>query len=75
MEFIDNKKFAKTTLDENFKIFVVHIAALKVLKMIIYPLQTTQILSKKLLKVAALKQNKVPIKIPTKYSDFLNVFS
>lgn len=45
VELINKNKFAKAALYEDFKIFVVHIAALEALlaSMIIYPSQTTQI--------------------------------
>ena len=63
-------------LDKNFEIFVVHIAALKVsIVMLIHPLRTSQIqgLDKPIL--AVLQWDKAPIKISSKYTDYINVFS
>lgn len=36
-EFIDKNKFANEVLDENFEIFVIHVAVLEAIKMRIYP--------------------------------------
>lgn len=64
VEIIGNERFAILTLDTNNEIFVLHIATLaKLTIMLIYSSCKTQI---------ALLTS---IKIPTKYSNFLNVFS
>ena len=65
VEIIDKKEFAKTVLDENVEAFVVHVTSLSRNLMSIYPAQETQI--------ASLLAKKV--KIPTKYSDFSDIFS
>ena len=64
MEIIDKKKFAKASLDQNVKAFIVYIASLKFNLMSIHPASKAQIillLAKK-------------IKILTQYLDFLDVF-
>lgn len=45
MKFLNKKKFAKIVLDENFKLFIMHITAVKTLEMTIYLLQIAQILN------------------------------
>ena len=63
VELIDKKEFAKVALDENFKIFVVHIASFN-LVLEIYPdreAQITSLLTKE-------------VKIPEEYLDFTDVF-
>ena len=71
VELIDKKEFAKATLDEESKTFVVHIAALKALlksaKITIHLAQAAQI--------AALKQDKAFTKVLPKYADYADVFS
>lgn len=62
VEFINNKKFAKTALDENIEVFVVYMTFL--LTMAIYPARKTYItlfFTKK-------------VKILAKYTNFSNVF-
>lgn len=51
-----------------------HVAALEVSKIAIYPLLTAQIFGSNPIQIAALKQNKVPTKILNKYFDFVEVF-
>lgn len=77
VKLINKKVFAKARLDKNSETFVIYIAILKALlvRITIYLLQTIQILASNLLKIAALKQNKAPIKVPNKYSDFADNFS
>lgn len=57
------------TLDEESKIFVVHVAALEaqLAEILIYLLQKALIIT--------LKQNEVFIKVSIKYSNFFNIFS
>ncbi len=43
VELIDKREFAKATLDENSKIFVVHVSALDVAELSIYPSRAAQI--------------------------------
>lgn len=54
-------------LDPNKKAFVMHVSTIIVEPMIIHLAHKAQI--------ASLKADKVPITIPTKYLDFINVFS
>lgn len=67
MELINKTEFGKMLLHNNFKIFVMHVAALEALfiGIIIYPLQKVQI--------ATLKQNTAITKVLAKYLDFTNV--
>ena len=74
VELINKKEFAKVALDENSETFVVHVATLEVPKITIHPSQTAQILGSNAVQIAALKQNKASIEVPTKYSDFSDVF-
>ena len=69
VELIDKKEFAKTALDEESKIFVVHVAALEapVAGMTIYSLQKAQIL--------ALIQDETLTKVLSEYADYADVFS
>ena len=64
MEIFNKKKFAKTALDENVEVFVVYVTPFNFSLMPIQPIQKAQI--------ALLFAKKV--KIPTKYSDFSDVF-
>ena len=64
MEIIDKKKFTKTALDKNVEAFVIHVTSLNLNSMLIH--------STKEAKIALLVAEEV--KIPTKYSDFLDVF-
>ena len=56
-------------MDEEFETFVVHVAALEALLagMTIHPSRAAQI--------AALKQDKAPIKVPPEYADYADIFS
>ncbi len=67
VELIDKRKFAKVAMDENSETFVVHMSALDVAELLIYPFQAAQI--------AALQSDKAPTKIPIEYSDYADVFS
>lgn len=64
-------------LNKESKTFVMQIIALKasLVEIIIYFSKIAQIINNNLIKVAVLKQNEAFIKIPAKYSHFLNVFS
>ena len=64
VELINKKEFAKAALDENSETFVVHVAFLSLVSGI-HPDKKAQI--------ASLLTKKV--KIPNKYSEFINVFS
>ena len=67
VEIIDKKEFAKVALDENIEVFVVHVTSLSLnkLTMLIYLAKEAQI-------TLLIGEE---IKIPAKYSDFLDVFS
>ena len=69
VKLIDKKEFAKTALDKEFKLFVIHIAGLEALlaRMMIHFLQQASI--------AALKQNEALTKVSSKYLDYANIFS
>ena len=67
MELIDKHEFAKTTLDECSEIFVVYVIILNILELALYPSQA--------LLLAALQQDKAPIKISPEYADYVDVFS
>lgn len=69
VELINKKEFVKAALDEELNTFVVHVEALEapLAEMAIHPSRETQI--------AALKQDKAPIKVSAKYSDFSDFFS
>ncbi len=54
-------------MDKNSETFVVHMLALDIVELSIYPFQAAQI--------AALWWDKAPTEIPAKYSDYTNVFS
>ena len=64
VEFINNRKFAKAALDENFEVFLVH-GALLTSEMTIHLARKAQI--------ALLLAKKVTVS--TKYTDFVDVFS
>lgn len=66
MELIGKREFAKTALDEDFKIFVIYVITLKA-EASIYPAQTAQI--------ADLQWDGAPIKNFFEYPDFSNMFS
>ena len=70
VELVQKKEFAAAALDPGHKTFVVYIASLEspnsTQKSDIYPSCRAQI--------AALVANKAPTSIPTKYSDFADVF-
>ena len=69
LELINKKKYTKAALDEEFKTFVMHIAALEapLVGMAIHPSQKAQILT--------LIQNKAPTKVPLKDADYADIFS
>ena len=69
IKLINKKKFVKVALDEESKIFMMYIATLEAL-----PSEITKYILREA-QIAALKQNEAPIEIPTKYSDFANIFS
>ena len=64
VEIIDRKEFAKAALDEHVEAFVVYVTSLSLNSMLIHPAREAQI--------ALLVAEEV--KIPTKYSDFSDVF-
>ncbi len=66
VELIGKKEFAKTVLNNNSETFMVYIVVLET-KTLIYPSQATQI--------AALKWDKALTEIPSKYSDYIDIFS
>lgn len=66
IKWINKCKFAKTALNEDFEIFVIHITALRVTKMTIHPSQVAQI--------ARLQWDKTCTKKNFKYVDFANIF-
>lgn len=66
MKLIDQKKFDKAALHENFETFVVYIATLKAPKITIYLFQTAE--------VASLQANQAPTIIFFKYLDFADIF-
>ncbi len=79
MEFIDKKEFTKAAMDKNSKVFVVHIAASEASKpaeMPIHPSRATQIASQSPDKptLPALKWNKAPTEILSKYLYYTHVF-
>ena len=71
VELIDKKEFTKAALDEKSQTFGVHVAALEALlwsaEMMIHLAQAAQI--------AALKHNKAPTEILSKYTDYADAFS
>ncbi len=68
VELIRKKKFAAAALDLKHEAFVVHVAALSVdLGDKVHPSKKAQI--------AHLKADEVPSKVPSKYANFVNVFS
>lgn len=73
----NKKEFAKAAFNEQFETFVVHVAARKapLSGMRIHFSWVTQILNSNPVKIAALKQNKVPIEVLAEYSDFADIFS
>lgn len=76
VELIDKKKFAKTVLDKESETFVVYVTALEapIIEMRIHTFRATQIISGDPIQIAILKQNKAPIKVLTKYSNFIDIF-
>ena len=71
------EEFVKAALDENSETFVIHVAALEasLSTMTIHPSRAAQIFDSDPVQVAALKQDEAPTKVPTKYSNFSDVFS
>lgn len=66
---IDKKEFVKAVLNGNFETFLIHVVTLEV------PLSRMTIHSLQEARVAVLKQDETPTKIPAKYVDFSDVFS
>ena len=62
---IDKKEFAKAALDKNIEAFVVYITSLNLSSILIHPARKAQI-------TLLLAEE---VKIPTEYSDFLDIFS
>ena len=77
IELIDKKEFAKAMLDAKSETFMVHVSALEapLSGMTIHLSRAAQIIGSNPVQVAALKQNEALTKVPTKYSDFADVFS
>ena len=68
VELIEKKEFAAAALDPKYEAFIVHITAFSIdLGDKMHPFKKTQI--------AHLKANKALIKIFSKYTDFIDVFS
>lgn len=69
VELINKTEFARAALDEKFETFVVHVADLETLLagMTVQPSPKAQI--------AALRQDKAPIEVTSKYAGYDNVFS
>ena len=68
VKLIGKKEFVAAVLDPKHKAFIIHIAALSADSSDkVYPSKRTQI--------AHLKANKALSKVPSKYTDFLDVFS
>ncbi len=75
VKLIDKREFAKAALDENSETFVMYVTALEVpTAMPIHPSRASQ-LQDNLTQIAALQWHNVPTKIPTKYSDYADIFS
>ena len=64
MKIINKKKFAKTTLDKNVKVFIIYIISFNLSLMLIYIAQKTQII------LLITKK----IKILIKYLNYLDIF-
>ena len=62
-------------LDAESKMFMVYIAALEAPEMTIHPSQTAQITGGGPMQITTSKQDEALTKVPTKYSDFSDVFS
>ena len=69
MKLINKKEFAAAALDADSETFVVHVAVLDIkgTNMAVYPSWAAQI--------GLLKANKAPTTVPTKYSNYTDVFS
>lgn len=66
IELMNKREFTKVAINENSETFVIYVVALKV-KSTIHPSRAIQIIT--------LQQDKAPTKVPTKYSNYANVFS
>lgn len=66
LELINKKIFARTALDENAETFGVHVVAPKATGITIHPFQAAQI--------TLLLANEASTKVPSKYSDYSDVF-
>ena len=71
MELINKKEFAKTALNEEPETFVLHVVALEALPrsagIMMHPWQGA--------KITALKQDKTPTKVSSKYIGYADVFA
>ena len=68
VKLIGKKEFTTATLNPKYEAFIVHTAALNIYSgNKVYPLRMAQI--------AHLKADEAPIKVPSKYADFADVFS
>lgn len=66
IQIIDRKKFAKTVLDPNKKVFVVNVTTITSEKAIYLVCQA---------QIALLKAEKVSVTVPKKYLDYTDIFS
>ncbi len=74
VKLIDKRKFAKVALYKNSETFVMHVVVLETpTTMPIYLFMASQVLDNPTL--AALQWDKAPTKIPTKYSNYADLFS
>ena len=71
IELIDKKKFAKAALNEKFQTFMVYVSALEAL---LGSAGMTMHLSEAA-QIAALKQDKAPTKVLSKYTNYADIFS
>ncbi len=67
VELIDNKEYAKVTIDENSETLVMYMSALDIAESSTYPSKAVQI--------ANMWWDRAPTNIPGKYLDYANVFS
>ena len=69
VELVRKKEFAAAALDPGHETFIVHVAFLE------SPSQEGDVHPSRRAQIAALVANEAPTSIPTKYSDFVDVFS
>lgn len=64
-------------LDKKLETFVIYVATLELplARMIIHSFRVALIIVGDPIQVTTLKHDKAPIKVPIKYSDFLDIFS